>query len=89
MDPTLIIPFISIMLSVVTFVVTDRRANRVESRAAAKETVELLVTQNKVLHDSIEDLLGRVRNLEEELKLCQAERAELLRARQQQPPRVG
>ena len=80
MDPVLsaaLAPGAAIVISLVTFVMTQRSAQYREERSAAKETVDILVAQNRALHNELVDLRKRVAQLEEKRNEWERERAEL------------
>lgn len=73
MDPVLsasLAPGIALIISVVTYVVTDRRAADRETRTAAKDTVDILAAQNEAQAREILALKERVDNLEVLFKEC-------------------
>lgn len=53
-------PGVAVVVSIATFVFTQVRTQRLDDRAAAKDTVLILATQNKALLDEIADLRARV-----------------------------
>jgi len=78
-------PGAALIVSLATFVFTQRRANQleeraahVEERAAAKDTVELLAKQNEALREELLELRSRIVGPEAMRDLCEKERAMLL-----------
>lgn len=89
LDPSLAVAVapgaVAVILSIATFVLTQRRAQQIDDRAAAKDTVDMLAmqngmlaSQNKTLQSEIGDLRKRVSNIERARHDCERERAELL-----------
>lgn len=72
-------PVAALVVSLATFVFTQRRASQIEERSAAKDTVELLAQQNKALRQDVVDLRSRVLSIEAGRLQCEQERAELLK----------
>lgn len=86
MDPNLIAPVLAGLASLVTLVMTTRRANQTEARAdqieartAAKETVEALSALNVALLGDISDLRSRLGAVEVRRSDCEHELADLTR----------
>lgn len=75
MDPnfisSILAPSLAILVSVVTYWITSKRTQQLDDRAAAKETVELLATQNKILLGDITDLRERIRLIEQSRDKCE------------------
>lgn len=67
-------PGAAIIISAITLVV----ALRTQQSAAAKDTVDILETQNKVLSSGYDDLRTRVTDVEARLKICERERGHLM-----------
>jgi phage shock protein A len=71
-------PAVAVVISLATFVLTQRRAQQIDDRKAAKDTVELLVTENKFLVEALAALRARMDELEQKIDDCERERNQLL-----------
>jgi len=71
-------PSLAILLSIVTYVLTNARTQKIDDRAAAKETVELLVVQNNILIEDVKDLRARLAIVESVRDNCEKQ-LELMR----------
>lgn len=67
----------AIVISLATFVLTQRRAQQIDNRAAAKDTVDILILQNKALLGDIADLRVRVTFIETQRLNCEEALARL------------
>ena len=74
----LLAPSAALVISLATFVATQVRTNQIDSRAAAKDTVEILATQNKSLLDEITEIRTRMITLDQQLLHCERARTLLL-----------
>jgi hypothetical protein len=71
-------PIAAIVVSLATFVFTQIRAQRVDDRAAAKTTVQLLLTQIEALLSEVDDLRRHQTRMEQQHNDCERERLVLL-----------
>lgn len=81
MDPSLtsaLAPGVAIVISVGTFFFTQWRAQKIDDRAAAKSTVELLISENRLLMQALKEVRERVEDLESKFDDCERERAALV-----------
>jgi chromosome segregation ATPase len=76
---------VATILSIATFIFTqvrsqksEDRVQKLDDRAAAKETVEVLATLNKALTDEIGNFRIRLTNIEQQHDECEKERLALL-----------
>lgn len=70
-------PAAAIIISLVTLILAQQRAQKTDDRAAAKDTVEILASQNTALHAEVTDLRARIAHLEQTLHDAVIERTNM------------
>lgn len=73
----IVTPVVAIAISLATFFFTQWRAQKIDDRAAAQSTVEMLMRENGFLVDAMKALHERVGTLERKSEDCERERQAL------------
>lgn len=75
---TAAVPAAALLVSVLTFVFTQIRAQRTEDRSAARDTVEVIASLNQALTGEVDSLRQRLQTLEQQRDDCERNRVLLL-----------
>lgn len=78
MESNLIAPGLAIVFTAATFVFTQIRAQRLDDRSAARETVETIAALNRALSSELEHLRDHIKEIDAQHKQCERERILLL-----------